>query len=1118
MPIGPNEAPVDAEVAWARTLERLADSSEVDSKHSVMPELAALDEPTRAGIVRRLAALRELRGAVALGLGPEPEPGLDDEAPPWSQLGRFTILKRLGRGGQGLVFLAHDPVLRRDVALKVPLPHVLASRSSRERFLREAQIGANLRHPHIVAVYDVGQVGEGCYIASEFCPGPNLAEWQTAATQPIDCTLAAEIVAQIASGAAEAHRHGIVHRDLKPANVLLAPLAPPADDAPRAPSALPFEPRIADFGLARLTDDEGGHTQTGGPLGTAAYMSPEQAQGHREHVGRPTDIYALGAMLYELLSGSTPHEGHSYADTLRRIVSEDPPPLRSLRRAVPRDLAAVCMKCLEKNPRRRYADAAELEADLRRFLHGEPTTARALGWARRGARWAARQPALAALSAVLLLCAITIVASSLWYSTQLTRLVADANREKERANEHAEYNERLLYGERLGAAAGAFFVGRADQAARILEPYAHERQFSHLQGPEWSLLHNLQRDHQLLAQHDSEGYCVALSPDGLLLASGSQDGALLLTEAATGRALGRLAGHSACVNELSFSPDGRSLASVGCDGNLFLWDVAARTGRLIAQSSQAMGCVEHSPDGRLLAVAGHEHGVQVYDTETWNAVSLGCENTSPHCVAWSPDGRLLMASVEQGESRIWSMPSREPLRTMPLVAYDAKFTPDGRSLILACGADLIAFDTRDWRETGRWRAGDGLLKGLAIRADDGQLATGGDESAVFCIDPSSIERGLPRAGHRRVVRDLVFSPEGDSLYTVGCDGAVLKWRVREGSWPMRLTPEVHATALFHSSVDGRELWEVDRRGRVWAWDLPTGALLWRREVEFEGPRPPRVQAIFGEEPQLLVLDEDQLRLIDAHSGKVLRRAALPGVDGAYVAASQRVLAFGGQGQQWLIERDFETVRRLPDVGYPHSHHCGLFVDDPPRYLSERDGALTFVDIERQRPIWTARVSGGRVVRHILADLFAVTSNTSQIRLLRAQDGADAVTLATDAGVESPLAFSADGTRMIIGCSEAIRFWDLETQRELLAIPTYGAMPSDLYLTHNDSYLVARMPIEGGAWFQVVVWPCETEARRVRQPRAPRILDTKGLSRSPAPRNRNRAAAKYWLRTDDDASR
>jgi tRNA A-37 threonylcarbamoyl transferase component Bud32 len=327
------------------------------------------------------------------------------------RFGRFRIVGELGRGGFGIVYLADDPVLNRRVALKVPHPHTLTSPDLRQRFLREARAAAVLDHPHAVPVYEAGEVEHVCYIASAYCPGTNLADWLQRQPGPPPFRLAAALLTCVAEAVAHAHDRGIIHRDLKPANILLAPR--PAEDPPGAAGEIPFVPKLTDFGLARLNEAEVDLTTSGIVMGTPAYMAPEQAEGWSQAVGPATDTYALGVILYELLAGRLPFQGSSLLLTLDQVRAGQPLPPSRWRPELPRDLETICLKCLRHEPAERYASAADLAEDLRRYLNQEPIRARPLGLMGRLRSWCRRPERIRDAAAIgALYCIVTVAVNT----------------------------------------------------------------------------------------------------------------------------------------------------------------------------------------------------------------------------------------------------------------------------------------------------------------------------------------------------------------------------------------------------------------------------------------------------------------------------------------------------------------------------------------------------------------------------------------------------------------------------------------------------------------------------------------------------------------------------------
>jgi serine/threonine protein kinase/tetratricopeptide (TPR) repeat protein len=340
---------------------------------------------------------------------------------------RFEIRRMLGHGGFGVVLLALDRRLGREIAMKVPRPEILASRNMRQQFLHEAQAAAALDHPNIVPVYDTGEIGPVCFITSRYVPGPTLSEWFREQEAQLPPNRASALVAMIAEAVHYAHSRGVLHRDLKPANVLLE------STNETVQWEFPFVPRLSDFGLSRRLDDIGQLTNDKSLVGTPRYMAPEQAARKNNEVGIQTDVYALGAILYELLTGRTPHAADTDAETLRRIVAEPVSDSPLAERRVPRDLQAICLKTLQKAPSDRYESAGALATDLRRFLRNEPVAAHPVGPMERTIRWCRRRPLQAALLSVIAAVTASGLAGIAWQWRRAEQNLVLANVESARA-------------------------------------------------------------------------------------------------------------------------------------------------------------------------------------------------------------------------------------------------------------------------------------------------------------------------------------------------------------------------------------------------------------------------------------------------------------------------------------------------------------------------------------------------------------------------------------------------------------------------------------------------------------------------------------------------------------
>ncbi|HEV3237974.1 MAG TPA: protein kinase [Gemmataceae bacterium] len=423
--------------------------SHPDSNQLAAFSLGRLNEGESAIVERHLGACETCRGVLETtnledsvtflfrSVGSNPGNGVQSSGkcepiPPRLQLG-FEILEEIGHGGMGVVYKARQKGLNRLVALKQMRAGLHAEPKELARFRREAETAARLHHPNIVAVHDVGDQDGQPYLVMEFVEGISLA--QRLGQSTLSPEKAAELVETLARAMDYAHGQGVVHRDLKPSNILLSPISrlqnadlegiqstlgnSPKTTQPLALSTQHFLPKISDFGLAKRLDVQESHTQTGAILGTPGYMAPEQALGKAGEIGPAVDIYALGAILYESLTGRPPFRAATLLETLELVRVQEPVALRQLQPGVPRDLETICLKCLEKSPRRRYESAKELADDLRRFLNREPIRARPVSRAEKALKWARRKPAWAALWLVVLAGVASLLAGVAFHNARL---------------------------------------------------------------------------------------------------------------------------------------------------------------------------------------------------------------------------------------------------------------------------------------------------------------------------------------------------------------------------------------------------------------------------------------------------------------------------------------------------------------------------------------------------------------------------------------------------------------------------------------------------------------------------------------------------------------------------
>jgi hypothetical protein len=649
--------------------------------------------------VSRTATFPGLAPADAATLPPAPPAG-SSSATGLVAIPDYEVLGELGRGGMGVVYRARQVGLNRLVALKMILAGGHASVGELARFRTEAEAIAQLQHSNIVQVYEVGEQHGLPYFSLEFCGGGSLAARLDGT--PWEPRRAAALVETLARAMQAAHARQIVHRDLKPANVLLASggCEPPGESAPGGfhPPLADLVPKITDFGLAKRLDSGTGQTASGAILGTPSYMAPEQPCGDGKHIGPAADVYALGAILYELLTGRPPFRAATPLDTVLQVVSEEPVPPARLNSKTPRDLETICLKCLAKEPAKRYASAEALVEDLRRYQAGEPIAARPAGRLERGWRWCRRNRALAgALAAVALSLVLGTVAS--------TAFGVRANRYAEQARDEKRTAQSYLYAARMNLIQMAWENNSVDRVLDLLETTKPKPGEEDLRGFEWHYWDRMcHSDLLTLNGHTDNVLSVAYSPDGSRLASSDSGGAVKVWDTATNRELLTLKPYKGVGAALAFSPDGRQL--VGAAGDVRVWNAVTGRELLTLTMHTGRGLVRNvafSPDGRQLATGSWEIAgtVRVWDAATGHDLwSRSGHRGGVVGVAYSPDGVRVASAGMDKTVRMWDAATgRELWNRMGQGHTNARgcvFSPDGTRLARAtarirrCGC-------------GRWR-------------------------------------------------------------------------------------------------------------------------------------------------------------------------------------------------------------------------------------------------------------------------------------------------------------------------------------------------------------------------------------------------------------------------------
>ncbi len=574
-------------------------------------------------------------------------PSVDaDKARELPKLSGYTLVSELGRGAVGVVYKARHHALNRIVALKMLRVSRQGDAEQRRRFRTEVETIALLQHPNIVQVYDVGEHDGRPFFTMEHLDGGSLAEKcrGQAQTPPV----VAQWVETLARAMHAVHAKGIVHRDLKLSNILCT-----------AEGCL----KIADFGLAH---QESSHlTLTGQVLGTPCYMAPEQAAGKVREVGPAADIYALGAILYELLSGRVPFRGATVMEVMQQVQVSDPLPPRRLEPQIPRDLETICLKCLRKEPSQRYRSAGELADDLRRYLNGESIHARPPSWPERTVRWLRRRPAVAVVLVAVTLATVAVPLALLGHTLRLQEALDREQFSREQADKSRELARRkeaearaALYAADLKLAHNLFKIGDVFQIPQLLDP--HRDLYDAVNDPrgfEWEYLrHHSQKARPALAAHDGPLQLLAYTPDGcsLVTAGGNPDHPTLkVWDLQTRRSRLRHALiESFPTQELSISAyasRGGLVAGWGKDGFVTLWDFASGQTRHRFPISEELKHIALSPDGRWLAVN------EARRTTVWNCASGEVHKRLPiqdvARLTFSRDGRSLLSVHQSGSFR-----------------------------------------------------------------------------------------------------------------------------------------------------------------------------------------------------------------------------------------------------------------------------------------------------------------------------------------------------------------------------------------------------------------------------------------------------------------------------------
>lgn len=696
----------------------------------------------------------------------------------------YTVVAEIARGGMGVVYRARQWEPEREVALKMLLPFSAASREMRERFRREAQALSELEHPGILPIYGMGEHDGLPWFTMKLAAGGNLAE--RAARFRGGWREIADLVATLADAVQFAHDRGILHRDLKPGNILF-------DDV--------SQPFVADFGLAKLIHEDADLTRTRLALGTPTYLAPEVAASSARHATVASDVYSLGAVLFELLAGRPPFQAEGLPALLARIVAEEARFSEGAAAAdIPRDLRVIALRCLAKNPAQRYASARELAEELRRFLVGEPILARPASAAEKTWRWSRRNPALAASLAACAVLAIAGVAGVLRQlrQTEAARAIAvqktDAEQSQrtraEAALRRAEQSELLmrqnLYAADMLGAQRALERNDIGGARLLLDAHRPGEGQADLRGFEWRYLWGKSRpgNFMTIAADGPTVNAIAFSRDGKGLVFGSSQ--VLVHDVATFQLVGKLDVPN--VQSLAILPKGGGFVMGSRHGHVVRWE-APRTVSWF-NSGGRWPNVAISPQG-ILAVGTDSNVIGPVDGTTAlyaafpadAAAAARMKRVLPESggvMAFTPDGKLLATGSWKGKITLWNPSDGAPVKVLRETSFvlTLGFSPDGRTL-LACTSDHGVWieDLGTGVRTNVARGHTAQVYGAAFSPDGQTLATGGADQTVRLWDIRTGRQLALFLGHSYSVGQIAWSNDGRMLATGGMDGAVRLWKV-----------------------------------------------------------------------------------------------------------------------------------------------------------------------------------------------------------------------------------------------------------------------------------------------------------------------------------------------------